>query len=191
MEEKHRPAIGTNALVLISGGLDSYACAHLLKQQGAKVRGVFIDYGQAAVENERLAVEILAQQLQIPVAYLYTHTSQKFGEGELLGRNAFLISAAVFLGGAQDGLVAIGVHAGTPYIDCSTQFFEAARNLVEIQSDNRLSLTAPFLDWSKAQIYQYLTSQELPVDQTYSCESGTIPPCGSCASCRDREALGC
>jgi 7-cyano-7-deazaguanine synthase len=31
----------------------------------------------------------------------------------------------------------------------------------------------------------------LPVQLTYSCELGSVPPCGLCLSCADRRALGC
>jgi len=179
------------ATVLMSGGLDSYACAILFKSQDLSVRGLFIDYGQAAATNEWTAAQNLASQLEIPVCRLSLPTNNAYGAGELMGRNLFLISAAIFMGGAHSGILGIGIHAGTPYADCSTTFFQAASNLIALQSDGRLSLAAPFISWSKLQILQYLQSQGAPVDKVYSCESGTIPPCGSCASCRDREALGC
>lgn len=179
------------AIVLMSGGIDSAAVAHILKTQGHKVRGIFIDYGQAAAMPEARAVAAMATHLSIDVTTLSIGGKLAFGAGELAGRNAFLINAAVFLGGAHRGLLAIGVHAGTPYYDCSPPFIAQMKTLLEEQSDGALTLVAPFLTWHKPQIVTYFGEAGLPLDTTYSCESGTIPPCGSCASCRDREALEC
>jgi len=191
VHDKDQFSKGTPAAVLMSGGLDSYACAILFKAQGLSVRGVYIDYGQAAARNERTAARTLAAQIQIPVAEITLSRKRAFGAGELMGRNLFLISTAIFLGGVHSGILGISIHAGTPYADCSGPFFKAASSLMALQTDGRVTLVAPFLDWSKLQIFQYLQSQGAAIDHVYSCESGTIPPCGYCASCRDREALQC
>lgn len=179
------------ATVLMSGGMDSAACAHLMAAQGHTVHGIFVDFGQAARKPESRAVARLADVLGITSTTLHVGTAGCFGAGELVGRNAFLLTAAIFLGRAHDGLLAIGVHAGTPYYDCSAGFIDRFKALAEEHTDGRLTVTAPFLHWTKCQIYEYVLKSGLPVDATYSCESGTIPPCGSCASCRDRRVLGC
>lgn len=191
MATRNQGSSATVGSVLISGGLDSYACAIMLKEQGLNMRGIFVDYGQAAAAREREAVVALTASLHMPLEQIKIQRGETFGTGEQIGRNAFLLTAGIFLGGARDGALAIGIHAGTPYADCSAQFIETAKALVSVQSNGRLTLVAPFLEWSKLQVFQYLMSKKVPLDQTYSCESGTIPTCGSCASCRDREALGC
>ena len=177
--------------VLLSGGMDSAACAHLLAAQGYAVRGIFVDFGQPARELETAAVNRLSHLLGIQTTTLRAQSPDGFGTGELVGRNAFLLTAAIFLGRVRHGLLAIGIHAGTPYYDCSPGFFDRLRILAEEHTNGRLTLVAPFLNWTKGQIYEYVLRSGLPVDATYSCESGTIPPCGSCASCCDRRALGC
>jgi len=175
----------------MSGGLDSYACALLFKSQGLSVRAFFIDYGQAAAKHEKNSARQIASELDIPICEITVASDYAFGAGEVVGRNLFLISAAIFLGKVGNGILGIGIHAGTPYADCSNTFFTAANTAVSLQTNEQVSLIAPFLEWSKFQIFQYLQAQGASLDRTYSCESGTSPPCGSCASCRDREALGC
>ncbi|MCB1972503.1 MAG: 7-cyano-7-deazaguanine synthase [Geminicoccaceae bacterium] len=175
----------------MSGGMDSAACAHLLAAQGHAVQGIFVDFGQAAREQESRAVSRLADLLGVATTTLNVGTGSCFGAGELVGRNAFLLMTAIFLGRAHDGLLAIGIHAGTPYYDCSAGFIDRLKVLTEEHTEGRLTVTAPFLQWTKGQIYEYVIKSGLPVDATYSCESGTIPPCGSCASCHDRRVLGC
>lgn len=179
------------ATVLMSGGIDSTACADFLTKRGNRVQGVLIDYGQAAAKLERRAAETLAERMQIPLTVYKLSGGVSFGAGELVGRNAFLIFAGLFLSGQKSGLLAIGVHAGTPYYDCSPAFMESMSRLVAEHTDGQTKLVAPFLNWNKAEIFQYFNSSNLAVEYTYSCEAGTDPPCGVCASCRDRRVLGC
>jgi 7-cyano-7-deazaguanine synthase len=89
------------------------------------------------------------------------------------------------------GILALGIHSGTTYYDCSPAFMKAITELVAEQTDGTLTILAPFLEWSKKQIYDYFTSAKLPIDLTYSCEVGADEPCTVCNSCRDRSALGC
>jgi len=179
------------ATVLLSGGIDSAACARLLSTQRYRVRGLFVDYGQAAAQQERQAVTKLQDFLGIEVRIVETKSVNRFGAGELIGRNFFLISTAIFLGQARQGLVAIGVHGGTRYYDCSPSFIAQTNQLAQEHTGGSLSVIAPFLDWNKGQIVAYCREVRLPLSATYSCESGTMVPCGSCASCHDRRAIGC
>lgn len=175
--------------VLFSGGIDSASCVHFFKTRGHEVRGIFIDFGQAAARCENAAVDLLSGQLSIPVIKLRVSSPTKFGAGELIGRNLFLIASALLLGNCHDGLLAIGIHAGTNYYDCSHAFLSRVEVLAQECSDGRVSVVAPFVDWSKDDICSYFKAAELPLKDTYSCEAGVVPTCGGCASCRDRVRL--
>lgn len=179
-----------NALVLMSGGIDSAACASFLKAQGYEIHGVFIDYGQAAAKQERKAATNISKHLNIPL-FTYELSGQNFAHGELFGRNAFLILSSIFLSSYKSGLVAIGIHGGTQYFDCSTGFFVSTNKFLDEISDGSLKLIAPFLDWSKADVFDYFISCGIPINKTYSCEIGKDLPCGNCTSCKDRKKLQC
>ena len=107
-----------DAIVLMSGGIDSTACAHLLKDKGFKVSGLFFDYGQVAHKPEYDAVKWICEFLNIPLMTERVFPDANFKEGEIIGRNAFFIFSALMMGHAKKGLLAIGVHSGTPYYDC-------------------------------------------------------------------------
>jgi 7-cyano-7-deazaguanine synthase len=175
----------------MSGGIDSTACVHLLREKGLPVRGVFIDFGQVAAKPEQRAAEAIAANLGVPLTIYRVCGGIRYSSGELPGRNAFLLFTTLFLTRQRSGLVAIGVHAGTPYYDCSSIFIEAMTRLAAEQTDGRVAIIAPFLSWTKGDVFRYFTAAGLPLGLTYSCEAGAEPPCGECASCQDRRALGC
>jgi 7-cyano-7-deazaguanine synthase len=181
----------TFATVLMSGGIDSSACAHFLLARGYVVEGLFVDYGQAAVGPESRAVAIIADHLGVSFRRISFAGFAPSGSGELVGRNALLVFAALFANRGRSGLLGLGIHAGTPYYDCSGEFFAAADRLVAEHTDGKVAVVAPFVNWPKRDIRDYFISAKLPVGATYSCEVGSEPSCGKCASCRDRRALGC
>ena len=180
-----------NATVLMSGGIDSAACAHLLAWQGNTINAVFINHGQAAAAAEERAVREITTRMGANLSCYSVLGSKPFTVGELVGRNAFLVFTALFLTGARPGILAMGIHGGTPYWDCSESFVREMEKLVAEHTDGKVVFMAPFLTWSKSEVYEYFLTTGIDVSVTYSCEAGTIPVCGRCASCRDRQALGC
>jgi 7-cyano-7-deazaguanine synthase len=187
---KGRSARG-EAIVLFSGGLDSTACVRFLEGSNFNAAGLFVDYGQAALKREERAVAAVAKVLSIRVRRLRIEGFRKSGVGELAGRNSLLISAALVAARGRSCVIGIGVHACTPYYDCSERYLKIMNMLVREQTDGRVSILAPFSGWTKRDIYDYAIGERLPIDRTYSCEKGTLPTCGTCASCQDRGALGC
>ncbi len=179
------------AIVLMSGGIDSAACAAFLLAQGLWVSALFVDHGQAAAEQERVAVRALAAALGIEVQELAFKGAAPFGPGELVGRNGFLVFAALLATRAQSSLIALGVHAGTPYYDCSPAFVDMISRAVAECTDSAVRVIAPFVEWTKRDVHEYFIQAGLPIGLTYSCEAGGERGCGSCASCQDRKALQC
>jgi 7-cyano-7-deazaguanine synthase len=82
----------------------------------------------------------------------------------------------------------MGLHAGTAYIDCTPEFVETMRRSLELNTGGEVTLSAPFLTYSKADIFLLAREMSVPVNLTYSCERGG-GPCGECLSCKDRECL--
>jgi 7-cyano-7-deazaguanine synthase len=174
----------------MSGGIDSMACSYFLQRQGFKVNGLFVNYNQVAKEAEAVSAKKVSQYLDISLERVHASVDKVFKDGEIIGRNAFLLSLAVLYFGEKSGSVAIGIHKGTPYYDSSESFFKDFSKIIAQCSDGTVSLLAPFITWEKGQVYKYCTDNKMPLEITYSCELGTLPPCGKCLSCRDRNEAG-
>lgn len=177
-----------NALVLLSGGLDSLACAEYYRQRGFAIHCLFVDYGQKAARPERQSARKIAQHMNVPLAEL-TVRGLSPDIGLVPGRNALLLALAIPAFPFCCGVISLGLHAGTPYLDSSPLFAETGRRILELYPESRVSLDLPFLSWSKHDIWCFLSNVQAPVHLTYSCEAGHPQTCGRCASCKDREAL--
>lgn len=177
------------SIVLVSGGIDSAGCVRYYLDQGFYVRGLFIDYGQLAKDREQLSANNIASHYGIELNKAVFSVPHRFGLGEIRGRNAFFIMAALLNYPRLTGIISLGIHSGVPYYDCSELFVKNINAILDQYTDGQVRADAPFLKWDKAMIYAYCKEKSIPVHLTYSCEAGTTPPCGKCRSCGDRKAL--
>lgn len=179
----------STVIVLLSGGMDSTACVHYYLSNGYPVRGLFLDYGQNANKKEVESARNLADFYKIDLDIIAINMGIQFGAGEIRGRNAFFLTAALMKYPAFSGIIAIGIHAGTPYYDTSENFIIDIKRIVSQYGDGKIQIDAPFIKWQKPMIYQYCLKNDIPINLTYSCEKGTPIPCGSCNSCLDMKEL--
>jgi 7-cyano-7-deazaguanine synthase len=176
-------------LVLVSGGLDSTACLHFYLDFGRPPEALFIDYGQPAARREEVAAKSVCDHYHVPLHIFHLPARSISVPGFIVGRNLFLAGAALILKPSSIRVIAMGIHAGTGYPDCTPEFLQTLQALYDLSSHNYVHIAAPFIDWTKAEIWEYCFINKIPVELTYSCELGTDPPCGSCLSCRDREVI--
>ena len=174
-------------LVLASGGVDSSALLWLCAEQGTLPHALFVDYGQAAAQSEGAAVAKLSTRLRAPWRHV-RYSGSKFGAGEIRGRNAYLLHTALMEFPAQAGVVVLGIHAGTGYEDCSPEFIDAMQRSYHLHTSGAITIAAPFLHWTKQQVYSLATLLNVPLEETYSCEAANFP-CNQCRSCIDRRSL--
>jgi 7-cyano-7-deazaguanine synthase len=146
-------------------------------------------YGQPAAKHEAAAATAIAHHYRIPLTFVRLVGGRPKSDGELLGRNAFLLFTALMEIKAISAFLALGIHSGTPYYDCSSSFITTVQTIIDGQCDGRIRVVAPFLEWTKKEIWEYCIEHRVPTDLTYSCERGLDHPCGICLSCRDLEAL--
>ena len=178
-----------SALVLLSGGLDSAACVAFYRAQGLGLASMFFDYGQPAAVQERRASRRIAAHFGIEHHVVNLRGGLPKAPGEVRARNAVFMLAALMEYPMQKGLIVLGIHAGTPYYDCTPAFLVNIQSLFDGYTNGRVQAAAPFIGMNKREVWQYGQNTGLPVALTYSCQCGGKKPCGKCASCRDRIKL--
>jgi len=180
----------TKVLLLTSGGLDSTAClAYYLNRKNLSVDSLFIDYGQLSINQELSAAKKICKHYKIKLKKISVSGMESFSQGIISGRNAMLLNIALMFFKNPIGIISIGIHAGTNYPDCSKEFVTQMQSLFDLYKSGTVVIDAPFLAWSKPQIWEFCKQQNVPIQLTYSCESGSSPACGNCLSCRDLEVL--
>lgn len=184
--EPRNALAASRAWLLLSGGIDSTACLALLLGRGFSVECLHATYGQLAAEQEAAAAKRVAHHYAVPLRLLHWSGLADLANGEITGRNALLLVGALMEIGRGTGVVVVGVHAGTPYFDCSPQFLSLAQSLFDGYRGGEIRICAPFMSWSKPEILAFCEERGVPLDITYSCEVGRSSPCGACLSCRAR-----
>jgi 7-cyano-7-deazaguanine synthase len=179
-------AIGT---VLLSGGIDSTACVHFYAHQHLRVQPVFVNYGQPASLAEVRSARAVCAFYKVQLRTIRIEGPRIQRSGEILARNLVLISCALMEVGLRTNLIAVGIHGGTRYFDCSPSFTKLCEQLLEGYTDGRVRIGAPFLTMDKKQIWNYCEQNGVPVHLTWSCEASSAKPCGKCLSCKDKESL--
>ena len=182
-------AAAPRAWVLLSGGIDSVACLAFHVRQGFRVTCLHVDLGQPGSALEHAAAERAALHYAVPMTTLRWTGSADFTGPEIVGRNAFLLMGALMEIGDRPGLLATGIHSGTRYFDCKPEFLFAIQTIVDGYCDGRVKVVAPFLQWSKQEVFAFCMSESVPITLTYSCERGAWPPCRKCTSCLDRSSV--
>lgn len=178
-----------NVIILLSGGIDSAACVHYYLKEDFSPTALFIDYDQAAIRKEYESTKKITIHYKIKLDTVKVTMFNKFGQGEIKGRNAFFIIVALMKYPTFSGLISLGIHAGVPYYDSTAQFFHDIKNILNGYTDGKVQIDAPFLTWQKYMVYEYCKKNNVPINLTYSCELGETSPCGKCRSCLDRKAL--
>lgn len=172
-------------LVLLSGGVDSAVVLALLFRSGHSPSALWVDYGQPAAEAERIASRALAARFHAPWHEAAVGGLASPPAGEFPGRNDLLVAlGAAFAGG---GAVAVGVHAGTGYADCSPTWVNGWQAHLSSQHTGGM-LLAPLTEASKAEVLVMAEELGVPLELAHSCETGPTA-CGTCSSCADREAF--
>jgi 7-cyano-7-deazaguanine synthase len=203
------------AVVLVSGGLDSSTVLALALQQGYRCYTLSFDYGQrhrseleaAKRVSELMKVEehkIVRLDLGTIGGSALTDITIDVPEQETAGipvtyvpaRNTVFLSIA--LGWAEvleADTIFLGVNAVdySGYPDCRPEYissFEAMANLATRAGveGNELSIQAPLMDMTKAEIISAGTSLGVDYSQTVSCYQASMDglACGKCDSCRLR-----
>ena len=173
-------------VILMSGGIDSSSVAAIRQDMGTQPSGIFVDYGQPSARSEWSAAQKIARHYAIAIRRVSLGFSLASQEGEFFGRNALLVLIAAGLTETRPLQVALGIHALSLYYDTTPLFLRHTQRLLNGYFGGSVTLSAPFLAESKAEVVDFARKNRVPLELTYSCEVQDAPACGQCPSCRDR-----
>ena len=201
-----------NAVVLLSGGLDSMVAAAIAREQGYSVLALTVDYGQRhSVELEaakriaaRLADEHVVLSLDLTKFGGSALTSDidvpKAGLGADIpvtyvpARNTIFLGLALGLAearGARDLFIGVNALDYSGYPDCRPEYIEAYERMANlatkagVEGRTQLKIHTPLLQLSKAEIVKLAHKLGLDFALTHSCYDPDAAgrPCGRCDSC--------
>ncbi len=103
----------------------------------------------------------------------------------------FLSTAASFALSMDCSVIYYGAHsddaAGSAYPDCSDAFNNAMNAAIYEGSGRQLTVEAPFINMTKADVVKKGLELGVPYHLTWSCYEGKDKPCGVCGTCIDRQ----
>src|SRR5216683_5797238 len=105
--------------VLLSGGIDSSCCLAYYLDEDFRVDALFVDYGQLSAKRELRAAKSVCLHFRVPLRIIRLSGASEKGRGLITGRNAFLLCLCAIEYRPNAGIVALGIHSGTQYRDCS------------------------------------------------------------------------
>src|SRR5690606_12199526 len=166
------------AVVLLSGGLDSIVCAALAREAGFEVLALTVDYGHRhRVElraAERIAADLAARHIVVPLdltafgcSALTAHIavpkeggSQGIPVAYVPARNTLFLSLALAwaeAAGARDLFVGVNALDYSGYPDCRPEFIAAFQRLANLATKagvegEEITIHAPLVHMTKADI---------------------------------------
>jgi len=206
-----------NAVVLLSGGLDSATVLALARQQGYICHALSVDYGQrhqaelAAAQHVAHALGA-AQHREIHVdltafgGSALTDSNIAVPEQPSTGipltyvpaRNTIMLSLALAWAEvlqSQDIFIGVNAVDYSGYPDCRPEYIGAFENMANLATKaavegRRLTLHAPLLNLSKAEIVKMGVQLGVDYSLTVSCYQADKEgrACGVCDSCRLRRS---
>ena len=135
--------------------------------------------------TEDIPLESYAQQME------ETHGERPVSTYVPFRNGLFLSSAASIALSHGCSKIMYGAHAddaaGAAYPDCSLDFVNAMNQAIYLGSGNQLTMEAPFVSLTKADVVKKGLELGVPYALTWSCYEGGDKPCGKCGTCIDRQ----
>ncbi|EAQ63616.1 putative regulator protein [Marinomonas sp. MED121] len=206
--------MANKAVVVYSGGMDSYTVLHKALSENDEIYAISFNYGQKHNKELIIAAQV-CQELNIPHkvvditainslmagSSLTLDSDEAIPEGDyedanmkstvVPNRNMVLISMAIaYAVSLEASKVYYGAHSGDHdiYPDCRPEFVEAMNAVSLIANYQAVEIIAPFLKSSKAEILASGLAMNLDYSKTWTCYNGREKACGKCGSCLERLA---
>ncbi|MEH6347329.1 MAG: 7-cyano-7-deazaguanine synthase QueC [Bermanella sp.] len=198
------------AVVIYSGGMDSFTLLNKVVKEGFDVYALTFNYGQKQVKEVEIAKKACAQLgvshkvLDISAINALMQSSSLIGSEEVPeghyesesmkstvvpNRNMILLSLAIAYGvDIKAGKVYYGAHSGDHaiYPDCRPEFVQKMNDVAGIANYEHVSIETPYLNSTKGEILKDGISMGLTYETTWTCYNGRDKACGKCGACVER-----
>ena len=198
------------AVVVYSGGMDSFTLLYKVRQQGFEVFALSFNYGQRhSVElsvaanvcqslgvnhkvvdisaiNSLIGGSSLTSDIDVPEGH-YEEESMK--ATVVPNRNMILLSLAVgYAVSIESNKVFYGAHSGDHaiYPDCRPEFVHRMNDVCKIANYEEVEILTPYLNQSKIEILADGLAMNLDYANTWTCNNGRERSCGKCGACQER-----
>lgn len=187
---------------LVSGGIDSLVMAKVIDGMGSKQIPLFINYGQLSTDREWKACKTIFKLADFPKPIRIdvegygkffpsgiTDLSKDIEkEAFLPGRNLlFLTIASSFAHMRGLNKVAIGLLSEkySVFPDQTQEFVVNSNIAINSALGANLTIATPLSEFSKSDVMRLAEEYDLPLEDTYSCHSGSESYCGKCIACKE------
>ena len=209
--EDESVAVGTLAVCLVSGGMDSCVTAAVAREENEELAFLHVSYGQLTEARERRAFEELAdfykvsRRLAVSLEHLariggssLTDASIPVSEADLSARgiptsyvpfrNAHLLAVATSWAevlGATSVYIGAVAEDSSGYPDCRPEFYEAFQRAIDAgtRPETQVRIRTPVIRMRKAEIIRRGLELGAPLGLTWSCYRAEALACGTCDSC--------
>jgi len=201
-----------DAIVLVSGGMDSLICAAIATQARQNVAFLHMNYGQRTGKREAQAFNQIAdhygisqeRRKTIDMSFLgqiggssltdQTIAVKKFaGDSDEIPssyvpfRNSIILSLAVSWAevlGASKLYIGANFEDSPGYPDCRPSYYEAFNRLIkEGTKDGSIQIETPVIMMKKKDIVRKGAELKVPFELSWSCYERSDVACGVCDSC--------
>jgi 7-cyano-7-deazaguanine synthase len=198
------------AVVIFSGGMDSYTVLNKAIKDGFDVFAVTFNYGQRHSKeidyakracsllgvkhkvvditqiNQLLAGSSLTSDIDMPEGH---YAGENMKSTVVPNRNMILLSLAVgYAVSINVTKVFYGAHSGDHeiYPDCRPEFVEKMNAVCAIANYESVEIVTPYLNNDKIGILSDGIKMGLDYGMTWTCYNGREKACGKCGSCVER-----
>lgn len=192
--------IKPNAIILLSGGLDSLVSLELALQKYNIILALHFDYGQIPFLQEKNACVNICKYYNIllkiiKLEFLEEITQQSIQTTDnsnplsywVPNRNGLFINIGASYAESLDAdFVIIGANAqeAVAFKDNSSDFIDRLNEVLKYSTQNELKVLAPLIKMNKAETIKKALELNTPLHLIWSCYQNGEKHCGICPSCK-------
>jgi len=193
-----------NALVLISGGLDSATCLYWAVNKFERVQAITFNYF-GRINNEKIAARSVAKlacvkliEVEAPFikekseySRIKLKSNGRASQSYIPLRNLIFYSISGYFAQINKINNLVGGHIasdGTIFKDATDSYFRKMNELIleGLLGSTDCRILLPLMDLSRADVIRLAQMLNVPIELTWSCHREGKLPCGRCYACKQR-----